>query len=403
MSPLRWFSSERTWKDMRNTNPVLLIPAYNPDEQLIGLMEEWHQKKGLEWPVIVINDGSDSAYDELFDCLTETYHCTVLSHEKNQGKGDALKTGFAYIHTHFPLSPGCVTADADGQHSVPDIIQIGEALDVNPSVLYLGTRDFSGSNVPRKSAFGNRISSFFFKCSTGVECADTQTGLRGIPQVFLPAMMSVKGSRYEYEMNMLFWATEENIPLVPIPIETIYIDGNKSSHFHPIRDSIQIYSGFFKFVASSLTSAAVDTILFMLFAMIFSASSTGILLSTISARFGSATVNFLMNKFWVFSASGNTKNQGVRYFILFLVQMGLSAVGTNILATFLPLIAAKWITDLFLFFGGYFVQRALIFGKSSSSKTQEKGQNHVPIFKEAQPLGHTIQHSTSNRNGLRPS
>lgn len=87
---------------------------------------------------------------------------------------------------------------------------------------------------------------------TGMNVSDTQTGLRVIPMSQLPKLLTVKGERYEFEMNMLLEAKENNIPICEVSIATIYLDENQSSHFDVIRDSIKIYKVFFKYIFSSL-------------------------------------------------------------------------------------------------------------------------------------------------------
>ena len=46
--------------------------------------------------------------------------------------------------------------------------------------LIIGTRDFSGRDVPRKSRIGNRVTSRLFKAFFNLRISDTQTGLRAI-------------------------------------------------------------------------------------------------------------------------------------------------------------------------------------------------------------------------------
>ena len=95
------------------------------------------------------------------------------------GKGAALKTGIRAAAEYFPNDTGIVTADGDGQHLTKDILRVSEELSENPGSLVLGVRDFSGRNVPWRSRFGNRFTSFFFRITNGVRLSDTQTGLRG--------------------------------------------------------------------------------------------------------------------------------------------------------------------------------------------------------------------------------
>ena len=94
----------------------LIIPAYQPDLNLVKLVRLVHAKSDLH--IIVVDDGSDADKKVFFDKLEGL--ATVLTHEHNQGKGQALKTAYAYILERGTYG-SIVTADADGQHKIWDI------------------------------------------------------------------------------------------------------------------------------------------------------------------------------------------------------------------------------------------------------------------------------------------
>ncbi|MCR5179052.1 MAG: glycosyltransferase family 2 protein, partial [Lachnospiraceae bacterium] len=218
---------------MDNNMVPVIIPAYEPDEKLAGLIKEL--KDNISSPVIVVDDGSDPA---LFGSIFEEVRSLgvmVLTHAVNMGKGRALKTAFNYCLNEYTDLAGVVTADSDGQHSVDDIKAVSEALLEEKNSLIIGARDFSKSGVPAKSFLGNRITSRVMKILIGISVSDTQTGLRGIPADFMRTLLTEKGERYEFETNMLIASKDHGVPIREVAIETIYIDGNKSSHFNPVR------------------------------------------------------------------------------------------------------------------------------------------------------------------------
>lgn len=61
-------------------------------------------------------------------------------------------------------------------------------------------------------------------------------------------LLKVKGERFEFETNMLLETKTKKIPIVEVPIRTIYLEENKTSHFNPVRDSVKIYLIFGKFL-----------------------------------------------------------------------------------------------------------------------------------------------------------
>ncbi len=221
-------------------NLAVVIPAYQPSESLLALVREL--RLGLpHQDIIVVNDGSAQSLMGLFNELA-IHKVDVLHHPMNMGKGQALKTAFQHFLQKFAqVGLGVVTADADGQHAVEDIIALVSALRRTPEHLHLGVRNFRGPDIPWRSKMGNRLTSLLFRQICEVVLHDTQTGLRAIPNKLLPALIVSKSKGYELELEMLLTAAKQQMPINQIPIKTIYENNNASSHFNPLLDSIKIY------------------------------------------------------------------------------------------------------------------------------------------------------------------
>ncbi len=353
---------------MRNT--IIIIPAYQPTKKLIRLVEELREN---EFPnIVIVDDGSDASCSFVFT-RAKDLGCLIVRHQKNKGKGAALKTGIKFAMDNFELQQGLITVDADGQHKVLDIIKVDNALKSNSKLLILGVREFGSKNVPLKSYIGNKITSQVFKMGTGVSCKDTQTGLRGIPINLIETALKTQGFRYEYEYNFLQEAVKET-GLFTVEIETVYFDNNKQSHFRPIRDSLLIYQRPLKFIASSVISCLTDIVLFAVILQILSLYSTkSILIATVAARILSGLVNYLINKKSVFHLQGNTLSSFTRYLILFLFVMGCSGVSTTGLDLLLENpVLSKIIVDVTLFFFSYSIQKNWVFVKKMSKRQISK-------------------------------
>ena len=267
----------------------------------------------------------------------------------------------------------------------------------------MGVRDFSSNNVPARSKIGNKLSSLLLYSISGLRCNDTQTGLRGISRKYETIFLSEPGDRYDFEMNFLTSMAKSNVDIKQIPIKTIYIDDNKSSHFRAIKDSITIFGGLLKYGFSSILSSAVDLSLFTFFNLtLFKFSSFSILLSTIIARLLSGVFNFSLNKKWVFKnqievnpkvqshnnyidfdAKENTvqtsntehytNNEIIKYSILFFSQMCASGLLVSLLNNLISnATISKLIVDILLFFVSYFIQKNIVFTKKNPENIQRK-------------------------------
>ena len=349
----------------------IIIPSYEPDEKLIKLLGELREN-GVQ-NIIIVDDGSGENYAHFFESAQDVYGCKVMHHAVNQGKGRALKTAFDYCLKEFSDYPGVITADSDGQHSPSCILKCAQALIEHPDALIMGCRCFDEKDVPKKSEYGNKLTRKVMKYLTGVSVSDTQTGLRGIPMSFMEDLLRVKGERFEFETNMLLESKSCGVPIVEVPIETIYIEENKTSHFHPFRDSVRISMIFGKFLLSSFSSSIVDLVLFSLFCFLLRDKQWGmityIMASTVLARILSALYNFIINYRIVFQSRESIWVTLPRYVLLAVVQMTLSALLVNWLYPFFggAEVLVKIPVDIILFFLSFVIQREFVYAKRNSN------------------------------------
>ena len=342
-----------------NKDAVILIPSYNPEE---NIMQVFLQELGKKFKnIVIVNDGSDKIHDNFFKNLSNNY--IVLRHYKNLGKGRALKTGINYILNEFPNFKVIVTADCDGQHSIKDIESCCRSALNNLDSLVLGTRNFNDENVPFKSKYGNKITRNMFKLFVGINITDTQTGLRAMSKDIATKFLDVAGERYEYETNVLITCKNEDIKIYEEEIDTVYINGNELSHFNPVKDSIMIYKLFIKYIFSAISSFLVDIVLFTLILTCIKNITNAILISTILARIVSSLYNYLINSKLVFKKMN--KYSLFKYFFLVIIMMFVSGLTVDYLVELIKWNATlvKIIVDAIIFVINFIVQREFIFKK----------------------------------------
>ena len=338
----------------------VLIPAYEPGRSLRRVVAGVRDADP-DLQVVVVDDGSGARYADAFDAAARE-GATILRHERNLGKGAALKTGCAYIAETAP-GEDVVTADADGQHTPGDIVAVADALredaDAGRADLVLGVRAFDGP-VPLRSRVGNRISSALFALAAGWRLGDTQTGLRGIPSPLLAWALEIPGERFEYEQRMLLRLAHDGHAARTVPIATVYLARNASSHFRPLVDSVRVILPVLLFAASSLAAFVVDTL-----AMLGLYALTGSLVgSIVAARLLSATVNFAVNRHVVFR--GRTGAGFVAQLVRYAVLAGALLASNVAWMWFLTdlgvaVLPAKALTEGVLFVLSYTVQRSVVF------------------------------------------
>ena len=335
---------------------IFLVPAYNPEVSLIEAVRELRDNTSC--PVVVVDDGSELHCRAVFEAVAEA-GATVLRHAVNLGKGMALKTGFNHVACAFPGCVGVVTFDADGQHLIRDVLAVADALLDEPNSLVVGCRRF-GTGVPLRSRFGNIMTRGVMRLVGGLSLSDTQSGLRGIPSTFFPCLLRTKTTGYDFELDMLLKARVQGIGIREVPIETVYLDGNNSSHFNPFLDSLKIYMVFFRFNLSSLLSVVIDYGIFICLYSLFGSLA----LSQFTGRVCAGAVNYFVNKNFVFKSHKDHRSAMTLY-VLGLTAFGLISycmiyamqtyVGFNV-------VISKVIAELLLYIAGFFIQREIVFG-----------------------------------------
>lgn len=342
-------------------NNYIIIPAYEPDWRLIHLLKELNER--VKAVVLIVDDGSSQEKDEIF--YEAEQFAIVLRHDKNYGKGRAVKTALAFIQNQKDTGR-VVIADADGQHTPDDISLLLAAGEGEKDALVLGFRSFQGE-IPFRSRLGNQLTRVMFWLLSGKWLKDTQTGLRAFDSSLIPRFREISGDRYEYETNMLMTCVKENIRIIEIPIETIYLEGNKSSHFRAVKDSARIYMTMLKFVSSSFVSFCIDYLLFGIFLQLTlgmgQVASEAV--SNIMARIVSASFNFLLNRNYVFHHKGSLWQSALGYGTL---ALSILAVNTAMLLWLvrdwgMSGLKAKIVVEVSIFFINFLVQKFFVFKK----------------------------------------
>lgn len=373
-------------QNMQDTvlNLTIVIPSYNPDEKLHKVVDGLRERGFHD--IVVVNDGSDEEHLKPFEYVGN--RCTVIHHKENKGKGRAMKTAFAFCMENRKKSLGVITVDGDNQHHPEDVYACGKALLENREHLILGCRNFSSDDVPFKSKYGNNITKGIFSVLCGLKISDTQTGLRAISMEQLPKIAQIRGERYEYETNMLLETKNMEMEITEVPIKTIYINDNESSHFNPIKDSIKIYGMIIKFFMNSIASTAIDLVLFFAISLLLGKMSlmqgTSVFLATVIARICSSLFNYKVNRKVVFG-QGNALSL-VKYYILCVCQMMVSAtivtlISNWLVASSLVSTVIKAVTDTCLFFISFRIQKNWVFKKQAQESEAE-----VLFFRHKLPM-----------------
>ena len=214
-------------------NIVIVVPTYNNAKTIGGVLADIKQYANH---IIVVNDGST---DDTAQILSTIEGIEIITHQRNCGKGTALKNGLCKAKADGYRY--AITIDSDGQHFASDIPTFVQEIEATPDTLLVGGRNIEADNMPGKNTFANKFSNFWFRLETGVKLPDTQSGYRLYPLQLMNVQKWYYTAKYEFELEALVFASWAGVTVRNIPINVYYPpEGERVSHFRPWRDFTRI-------------------------------------------------------------------------------------------------------------------------------------------------------------------
>ncbi|MFL0353008.1 DUF2062 domain-containing protein [Xanthomarina sp. GH4-25] len=226
-------TNELIKQKITDLNVCVIIPTYNNQHTLKRVVEGVLE---LTNNILIVNDGST---DTTSTILKDYQQLEQIHFSENKGKGVALREGFKHaISLGYQFA---ITIDSDGQHFPNDIPNFINELEQNEdkNILIIGSRNMEQEGVPGKSSFGNKFSNFWFWAETGIKLKDTQSGFRLYP---LDVIKNLKfyTTKFEFEIEVIVKTAWKDIEVKNMPIQVLYDESERVSHFRPFKDFTRI-------------------------------------------------------------------------------------------------------------------------------------------------------------------
>lgn len=204
-----------------------ILPAYNAARFLTAVIGEIKQLHP-DLRVLVVDDGSADQSGE----VARQAGADVIVHEVNQGKGQALKTGYAWA-----LAEGLdwvFTMDSDGQHLPAEMQGFLDAARNQECDIVVGTRMAEVRDMPWIRLKTNQFTSWVISRLAGQPIPDSQNGYR-LYRVECLRGVKLKTSRYDSESEILVRLARRGFKIGSAPITTVY--GDEESSINPLVDT----------------------------------------------------------------------------------------------------------------------------------------------------------------------
>ena len=202
-----------------------LVPAHDEAARIARVVEGARRHV----PVLVVDDGSS---DDTAG-VAEVAGAGVIRQSPNQGKGAALRAGFAAA-----LAAGAeavITLDGDGQHDPAEIpaflgAYARRALAGSPSELIIGRRNFR--RMPPVRRLANWLGTVTLSAALGRWIPDNQSGYRLVGRRLMAATQASAEDGFAFEVEMIAICLREHWAIDWVPVRTIY--GDETSHIRPM-------------------------------------------------------------------------------------------------------------------------------------------------------------------------
>lgn len=210
----------------------VVMPVYN-ERKTIETIVERVEKIKISKELIIVDDGSTDGTCEwlyerfgktpgdeeapkknLCESTAERTQIRVLTHQSNQGKGAALKTGFKYARGEI-----VIVQDADLEYSPEEYHRLLEPLVTDRADVVYGSRFLGASEAkwPVVSYLGNKLFTALTNVATGLSLTDVWTGYKVFKKEVLEDI-SLEESRFEMELELTVKVAQGKWRVMEVPI-----------------------------------------------------------------------------------------------------------------------------------------------------------------------------------------
>jgi len=211
------------------TRILIAIPAFNEERFLGRLLDQLSATVSIDH-ILIVNDGSTDRTRE----LASSFGVHLVDHQKNSGKGEAIKTAFSFARAK--KFDWILFLDGDGQHPPEYVPAFVEQIQNKDADVFLGNRQERTAKMPFHRQLSNGITSILISLCAGARILDSQCGYRAI-RVEKAAGFCYESTGFQIESEMLLKLGKSGARFAHIPITTVY--GQESSSIHLVADTLK--------------------------------------------------------------------------------------------------------------------------------------------------------------------
>lgn len=186
----------------------VIIPVYNEASTLAELLRRVHEVD-IPKEVLVVDDGSDERTKVLLEASTLA-GATLITHERNMGKGTAIRTGLAQA-----TGDAVIIQDADLEYFPADYVGLMETYKAQKARAVYGVRDLSRRSMLMRQ--GNRMMTWATNILYGVRLHDMETCYKLVDRHLMQSL-NLESRRFEIEAEITAKIIRSQVRIFEAPI-----------------------------------------------------------------------------------------------------------------------------------------------------------------------------------------
>ncbi|MGI0057549.1 MAG: glycosyltransferase family 2 protein [Nitrosarchaeum sp.] len=241
---------------------IACIPAYNEERMISDII---HRAKKFVDKVIVCDDGSsDNTVQNAKQAGAE-----VIQHQKNCGKGAAMKSLFKYAKQID--ADITVTLDGDGQFLPEEIPKLIAPVIEKKSDIVIGFRFDDKTEMPSYRRIGNKLLDKVTNIAVDLPVRDSQSGFRAYSKKAVD-MINFSTDGFGADSEILINAAKSGLIISEVKATVIYNTGGRTSTKNPVSHFTIVITSIIEQIALDhpLRYLGIPGIIFLIIGIIYS-------------------------------------------------------------------------------------------------------------------------------------
>lgn len=200
---------------------VILISAFNPDENLVNLIKAV-MANGKEYisDIIVVDDGSRERTHYVFRRL-RSIGIRVISQKEKLGVGVTMRAGLKLIDEKEPGIDGILVVGSVNSCTAEHILQVAKKMKENRNAAVIAENESESFSKGLKDKLRYGVNSWTLKLRTGVICSDPTKGVIGIPAEHIKLALATRGKNASYIFNLINGMVKSGAPVTSLRLAEV--------------------------------------------------------------------------------------------------------------------------------------------------------------------------------------